>query len=572
MSKSRTALAASVLVGASAVAFAVSGGTATADSVAVLPLTTFQDVVVDGVHKRVFVSDEAAGKIVATDYRGKVLAEITGLPRVSDLALSSDSSRLYAAAGREIVAVATDRLTVAKRYAVGDRSAYHLAPAGEQLWFGYLEGDDGHVGRLNLADSSLHLPTGIPAERLQGAPVVHTSTTAPGTVVVSDVDNRDLWVYDVSAGTETELQQSVGSLGTRVWSDFTLDGSALVRVSDRDVSRVRLSDLTTTVTYPALARANGVDVAADGRTAISVASQASGDDIYVFRGDETTAAQTIRLPRPSGPPIDGSGRLNSEGVQDGGIAWEPNGPRLFAVTRYNGAFQLRILNEPATPTTTPPKPPVLRETPTLILTRNGSVHDYGSTVSVIAHLGAADTNRTVEIWADPYGPEANRLVKKGSVDRDGNLTASFRLTRNTKFTARFTGDARYTARSVTSLLLTRVKVSTTVAKHYKTGKIGSKKYFFFRKKATPRFTTTMTSYAGRKQRLVVEYYADGRWRNWSVKDVALDSRGVSIAKFSGKHRLNVKFRVRAAYLKGLTEQDSVNYTTHGTWKYFTFRK
>lgn len=573
MRKSRVALAASVLVGFSSLSFAVSSGIASADSQKSLAISSFGDIVVDGVHKRVFISDPSAGKVIATDYSGAVVDELTGLGWPNGLALSSDSSQLYVAASRDdaIVAVPTATLADPKVYPVGDVGPRWVTPAGGKLWFGAHTMDDaGGFGSVDPKDSTVSLHNSVQSRPFaDGAPRVYSSDAAPGTLVVTSNEhtspNRTM-VFDVSSGTAVMTTSRVESERTGGWgvaaTAFTADGSHLIRATNGAAWQESVAELSTTATYPALSRANGVAVASDGRVAISVANQATGDDVYVFSPGSTTASQTIRLPEAGGEAVPGSGDLPSDGIQSQGIAWEPGGPRLFGVAKYDGAYRLWVMNEPAAPA------PV---TPSLTLNRNGSVYAYGATTTFTARLGATDTNRTVEIWADPAGPEANRLLKKGTVNSAGDLTASFKLTRNTTVTAKFTGDAKYSARTVTSKVFTRVAVKTAISKHYKTGTIGSKRYYYFHKKTTPKFTTTMTAYPGRKQRLVVERYSNGKWRSWNAKYVALNSSGVSTAKFSGSHPLNVRFRVRAAYLMG-GSGDSANYTTYGEWKYFTFRK
>ncbi|CAM5575897.1 hypothetical protein SVIOM342S_03296 [Streptomyces violaceorubidus] len=60
------------------------------------------------------------------------------------------------------------------------------------------------------------------------------------------------------------------------------------------------------------------------------------------------------------------------------------------------------------------------------------------------------------------------------------------------------------------------KVSTAVAKHYKTGKIGSTTYYYFHKKTDPVFTTTMNYYKGRKQRLQLQVHYRGACASTSL--------------------------------------------------------
>lgn len=52
-------------------------------------------------------------------------------------------------------------------------------------------------------------------------------------------------------------------------------------------------------------------------------------------------------------------------------------------------------------------------------------------------------NRTVEIWADPYGGDKpNKLLKTGKTDAHGNLSATVTLSRDTAVTARRRRPAR----------------------------------------------------------------------------------------------------------------------------------
>ncbi|MEU8243968.1 hypothetical protein AB0C07_37415 [Actinoplanes missouriensis] len=211
---------------------------------------------------------------------------------------------------------------------------------------------------------------------------------------------------------------------------------------------------------------------------------------------------------------------------------------------------------------------VPKTTPGLTLDRNGSVNAYGATVSLTAKLGATHKNRTVEIWADPYGADQpRRLLKKGVVNSAGALSVNYKLTRNTTVSAVFAGDTRYAARTVTSALKTRVAVSTAVTKHYKV----ARSYHYVRKATNPKFTTTMTAYPKRKQTLVFQQYSGGRWKAWKSGAYTLSGAGTYTFTLTGTHKTGVNYRVRAVYTTG-TSGDSANYTTYGAWKYFRFTK
>ncbi|MFD8817809.1 YncE family protein, partial [Streptomyces sp. NPDC059627] len=125
-----------------------------ADTSAPLPVKSTGDIVVDGAHQQVFISDPSNGKIVVTDYSGNVLKQLTtNLSGVDGLELSADSGTLYAAVqdldAIAVIDTATDTETT--RYAVGDKPL-SVALAGGKLWFGYGGAAAGNIGSVDLAD------------------------------------------------------------------------------------------------------------------------------------------------------------------------------------------------------------------------------------------------------------------------------------------------------------------------------------------------------------------------------------------------------------------------------------
>ncbi|MEU4242915.1 hypothetical protein [Actinoplanes sp. NPDC026619] len=211
---------------------------------------------------------------------------------------------------------------------------------------------------------------------------------------------------------------------------------------------------------------------------------------------------------------------------------------------------------------------VSRVTPSLTLTNNGKVYNYGQTVTFTAHLGATYQNRTVEIWADPSGnDQVKRLLKRGTVNSSGNLAAGFKLTRNAAVSAVFTGDARTAPRSVTATVGTKVSLSLKLASYYKTAKISGTTYRYYHAGKKAIFTTPMTSGASRKVFVRLERYSGGKWK-------AMDSRYFDASDtlyLSGAGLTGAKLRVRAAYVKG-SAGDSLNTTTWTAYQYFSFIK
>lgn len=218
------------------------------------------------------------------------------------------------------------------------------------------------------------------------------------------------------------------------------------------------------------------------------------------------------------------------------------------------------------------KAAVSRTATTLSLNNNGKLYSYGADVTFTAHLGTTYKNRTVEIWANPYGGDKpNKLLKTGTVNSSGNISAVVDMTRDTDVTAVFKGDARYAPRTVKSTGYARVKVSTAVTKNYKKAAIGSQSYYWFHKSTAPVVTTTMTYYPGRKQRLELEVYSNGNWyaTDGSPQYFSLATNGKSAVNMGAPGQSGIRARVRAAYINN-SSGDNVNSNTYSDWKYLYF--
>ncbi|MFC8132003.1 YncE family protein [Streptomyces sp. NPDC057302] len=213
---------------------------------------------------------------------------------------------------------------------------------------------------------------------------------------------------------------------------------------------------------------------------------------------------------------------------------------------------------------------VSRTKPKLTLNKNGNVYSHGADVSFTAHLGSTYKNRTVEIWANPFGGDKpNKLVKTGKVNSSGNLSATVDMGRDTTVTAVYKGDARTAAKSVKSTAYAKVKISTAVSKHYKKARIGSTSYYWFHKNGDPLLTTTMSYYKGRKQRFDLQVHSGGSWHSADSEYFPIGTNGKSAVTLEGPGQSGIKARMRSTYVNG-SSGDSVNTTTHGAWKYLYF--
>ena len=642
----------------SSVALVATGaGSAAADSSTTLPLKSTGDMVVDGVHQRVFISDPSAGQVVVTDYAGAVVGTVGSLPGVRGLELSPDSSTVYAAVGNAdaIVAIDTATATEAHRYSTGTADPQYLAETGGKIWFGYGGAAQGQIGSLDLSGTDPVVTLNqAPTNAWYSAPILDASPGAPGTLVAGAPDQSPvvLAVYDVSSGTPSETAHAFdpGSTGGGNLMDMavTPDGKDVVTASGAPYYQAvyKLTDLSKDGAYTTNPYPNAVDIAPNGDVAAGTSST-DEPDVHIFKPGTSLPLKEYNL---------GTDQLAARG-----LAWAPDASKVFAVSRTGtDAYALHVyadptkvastltVNAPATATRAKPltvtgsltssaafpagttvsvtrtdaespsgkalgtatvaadgsysftdTPPaggtvkytvtyagdadhagatasgsvsVAKTATTLTLNNNLKTYSYGSYVTFTAHLGTTYKNRTVEIWADPYGSDKpNALVKKGTVDSSGNLSATVHLTRDSKVSAKFTGDTRYAAKTVTNTVYTKVKISTSLSGAYKTATAWNATYYYFRQSKDPVYNTTMTPYPGRKYQFQVQAYSDGAWHTTDTEYFALDSYGKDSVVLDGTPPTGVRFRLRSSYID-TKSGDNVNTTTYGTWKYFTFTK
>ncbi|MEV4275742.1 Ig-like domain-containing protein [Actinoplanes xinjiangensis] len=653
--------------GAATTAFSVLLGTvatapapALADSSRNLSIKSVGDLVVDGVHQRVFVSDPDSGKIVATTYDGTIVATATGLPRVTGLALSADGGKLYGAleSSRAIVALSAAGLTDPVRYDLGT-GVYPVAleNVAGKLWFTYDDfgsfpyaGADGNIGSLDLSGAEPAVTAPLDTTGAygiwHGAPELTSAPGDSGLLAAFDPHSSGgtIGVYNVSGGTFTRTEAGqVGSGYTRSVA-FTPDAAQVLVADTNGVTIAGSADLAEVGSYPIGDWGWAVAAASDGTVATA------GPTLKVFAPGGTAPIREYSLP-DTDPVSTGNDR-----VAERGLAWEPGGNRLFAVTEnYSEIHHLRVYTEPkkslpslklsgpasatrAKPITItgsltaslplPAGTPVTvtrtdleypsgkalgtrttaangsfsftdttsaggtvtyrvsyagdathaavsatkavavsRTAPSLAINNNGKVYGYGSTASFTARLGTTYKNRTVEIWADPYGGDlGRRLLKRAVVNSKGTIAVNLKLYRNTAVTATFTGDARTAAKTAGATVYVKVPVSLKLSRHYRS----SGGYKLFRKKTAAQFTVRMPAHSGRKAFVQLQVHYNGRWQNLAY-DYFPTSGGTALVALSGGGLVGYKLRVRAAYRKG-GSGDNVNYTTYTPYSYLKFTK
>ncbi|MFF7561265.1 Ig-like domain repeat protein [Streptomyces pseudovenezuelae] len=643
-----TSAATALAVMFSSVALGVAAaGTASAASAVV---TSPGGLVVDDALRRVFVSDQADGQILAADYNGTLVAQASGLDNAADLAVSDDGATLYAAlpTSHEIVALNAADLQVKARYPVATNTGpRHVAFAGGKVWFSYGDQWDGDLGSVDPAVDPTtgadpvaltQLPTEGTGIGLWGQALLDTDPLRPGLLAVGETGD--------STGTEGVLDVSGGTPKVIAWNDNSYElndglgdidlvaGNDQLLVNGTDRHAWANGNLTKAGAYP------GGQLADVGRSGLI--AQVTGTKVAIYRPDATRPVRTY-----------------STGTQPAAdVTWAGDSSRVFALVAGSAGWTVKALtdpnlnvptltvNAPATATraktltvtgklsatvplpagarlsvtrtdlespsgkalpavtvkadgtysftNTPPaggkvtytvkyagdathttvtasdSVEVSRASTSLSLNNNGKLYNYGTDVKFTAHLGTTYKNRSVSIYADPFGSDKpKKLIKTGNVNADGNISAVVDMTRDTKVTAVFSGDARYKPKTVASTAYARVRISTAVSKHYKTAKIGSTSYYWFHKNTDPLLTTTMTYYPGRQQRFDLEVYYQGTWYSADSQYFSLGSNGKSAITLEAAGESGIRARIRSVYVNG-SSGDTVNSTTYGAWKYLYF--
>ncbi|MFJ5548318.1 Ig-like domain repeat protein [Streptomyces sp. NPDC093225] len=388
--------------------------------------------------------------------------------------------------------------------------------------------------------------------------VAPDGTVAAGTRGFSD--DPDLAVFTQGAGKPASLRKLFPQYGlARRGLAWAPAGSTLFAVNDnwttpttalRVLTDPRQYVTTATLTGPATAT-RGAALTLTGKIGASLPLPA-GTPVSVTRTDLESPQGKVLAP----VKVDAKGAFT---VKD----TPPAGGKVTYQVGYAGdaAYAPAKASFPVT---------VSRAATTLTLSNNNKTFDYGAQVWFIAHLGATYKNRTVELWADPYGGDRpNKLVHRALVDARGNIGVKLTMTRDTTVVASFAGDARYAPKKVTVTGLARVKVATTLSGHYKWGNIGSVPYRWFRKTTSPIATSTMTYYPGRKARFELEVYSGGRWYPANPEFFALAPNGKVAVRFGAPNASGIRARVRSGYVNNASG-DYVNTTTLSSWQYMYF--
>jgi hypothetical protein len=198
--------------------------------------------------------------------------------------------------------------------------------------------------------------------------------------------------------------------------------------------------------------------------------------------------------------------------------------------------------------------------------------NYGGVVRVTAHLGATETNRTVEILGKPRGVSTSTRLADARVNSSGNLTVSVRVARSTTFTAVFAGDARYAAKSASTTMYTRADVAMAISDYYASKRVGSVTYrLYHHTKHLNVGAAVAPNKSGECVQVEIQEYYRGAWQpNVTTDCVALNKNSAVGVYFTlNQADIGYPYRLRADYVRG---SDLSNLSADTGWQYFMVEK
>ncbi|MFC7892904.1 YncE family protein [Streptomyces sp. NPDC057381] len=417
---------------------------AAADTSNPLPIGSYRDIAVDAAHQQVFLSDPFGDSVVVTDYAGRVVKQISGADGAWGFALSGDSSTLYVAlrdAGA-IAAIDTVTLQETARYDTGtgagaDAGPTSLALAGGRIWFGYsLDTWSSALGSLDLSGAQPVVTRDQGLDTFRNPPHLTTTPQAPDTLVAAESDGNTaaVAVYDVSAGRADARARRVdpGPDGCSSLQDLALTPDAqkvvIACAGAHHHQVLRTADLADDSVLATSWSPNSVAVDPVGTVAAGL-YQPSGADVQLFAPDAPASYAAWDFPAPSD--------YADTTLVPGGLAWAPDGSRIFAVTETSGtsSLTLHVLDHPRVPTTVTVQAPASSP-------RN---QDLTLTGKLEAPVGFGAGN-TVDIWRidDPMAGEGT-LIGSANVAADGTFSYTDRpmAKGQVQYTVQYYGDTRH---------------------------------------------------------------------------------------------------------------------------------
>jgi YVTN family beta-propeller protein len=537
-----------------------------ADTTTALQITSFYQIVADTAHGHLFISQGSSSQnhITVTNLAGKQVATISGQTGAMGIALSPDGKTLYAAlsGAHAVTAIDTTTLQQTASYPVGNANTPRdVAVQSGKVWVSYDTGTVGNasIGDIDLTAQSPTFQTQAAMGGWYGAPEIAADPQDSGVLVASEPGQSPASVasYNVSVDPATVRGQSNFFQNCENQQDLAVvpGGSEFVLACGWPYAhyRYRTDDLSQQGSYASTNYPAAVAFDAHGDVAAGTAHNPSSPDIYVYHAGGDTPLNTYNL---------GASSVN---LEPRGLVWAADGSQLFAVLQDTSAtaptYSVRVINGPT----------LIR--PKLSLSTGASTFTYEPTVHVTAHLGTTATNRSVSIYAQPFGSKSKTLLKTGRVGSKGNLTVSYKAPHSTRFSAVFSGDARYRPTTVARVISVKARVSASLSGYYASDRIGGITYRLFHRHAYMHVHVTVRpNKSGQCIKFEVQVHYQGAWKgNGPTRCASLGSSSkLSVTSSLAHAAIGYHYRIRADYVRG--SKDKTNLSNDSAWQYLIVKR
>jgi hypothetical protein len=193
---------------------------------------------------------------------------------------------------------------------------------------------------------------------------------------------------------------------------------------------------------------------------------------------------------------------------------------------------------------------------------------YGALVRFTVTLGPTSADRTVTLYASPYG-EARRFVATSKVNAQGKWYPTYPITRETTFTVVFAGDALDGPNSAHTTLNAYARVANRISGYFKTTKINGITYDVFHGSDTLTLYSTVTpNNHGQCLEPETEQFESGTTWDADTKYGCdtLDSASHDAAPFNLSAAVGELYRIRGDYIR--SAKNLANLNQQGPWLYF----
>lgn len=282
-----------------------------------------------------------------------------------------------------------------------------------------------------------------------------------------------------------------------------------------------------------------------------------------FPAGETLQVKRIDPADPSGVSL-GTVPLATDGTFSFTDAPHYGGNNAYTLTYAGDALHSSAIS--SVPVTVGYSQPYLK------VQTNASTYGYGSTATVTATLGSTFTNRTVTLYAQPYRG-TRTAITTGKVNSHGVLSTSYRVLKQTVFTAAFAGDYEYAPATASTSVHVQASLAERQSGYYGTTRYGTTTYAVYHHTAKAAVSSTVypLSKAGECATFQLQEYWFGGWHTISKSGCYTLNSGSTAARSYTltSSTIGHLYRWQAAYFH--SSADQANLDTAGSWLYFTVR-